>query len=160
MDKDKYGNHHSNSMVKYPPHIIIYNNKCKIEERYPLIFPKAIEERWLYVPRFHKFTSLSSQVPQRTIKVTKQVRIAIAMTKSVRNKIKIKKIDNLSVRLVTFLKRRRGLLKKAGELSVLYDCEYAVIIFSATENLFAQVVVKDRRPEGPTGFWSVPKILR
>ncbi|XP_004296259.1 PREDICTED: floral homeotic protein DEFICIENS-like [Fragaria vesca subsp. vesca] len=44
------------------------------------------------------------------------------MTKPARNKIKIKKIDNLSARQVTFLKRRRGLLKKAGELSVLCDC--------------------------------------
>ena len=58
------------------------------------------------------------------------------MTKPARNKIKIRKIDNLPARQVTFSKRRRGLLKKAGELSVLCDCEYAVIIFSATGKLF------------------------
>ncbi|KAK9930284.1 hypothetical protein M0R45_027325 [Rubus argutus] len=56
--------------------------------------------------------------------------------KTTREKIKIKKIDNLPARQVTFSKRRRGLLKKAGELSVLCDCEFAVIIFSATGKLF------------------------
>ncbi|XP_062025877.1 MADS-box protein SVP-like isoform X1 [Rosa rugosa] len=58
------------------------------------------------------------------------------MSKPTREKIKIRKIDNLPARQVTFSKRRRGLLKKAGELSVLCDCEYAVIIFSATGKLF------------------------
>ncbi|XP_050371916.1 MADS-box protein SVP-like isoform X2 [Argentina anserina] len=56
--------------------------------------------------------------------------------KPTRKKIKIRKIDNLPARQVTFSKRRRGLLKKAAELSVLCDCEYAVIIFSATGKLF------------------------
>ncbi|XP_061991016.1 MADS-box protein SVP-like isoform X1 [Rosa rugosa] len=50
-------------------------------------------------------------------------------------KIKIEKIDNLPARQVTYSKRRRGLLKKAGELSVLCDCEFSVIIFSATGKL-------------------------
>ncbi|KAI5588964.1 hypothetical protein POPTR_005G155300v4 [Populus trichocarpa] len=53
-----------------------------------------------------------------------------------REKIKIKKIDNVAARQVTFSKRRRGLLKKAEELSVLCDVEVAVIIFSATGKLF------------------------
>ncbi|XP_050375789.1 MADS-box protein SVP-like [Argentina anserina] len=56
--------------------------------------------------------------------------------KPTREKIKIRKIDNLPARQVTFSKRRRGFLKKAAELSVLCDCEYAVIIFSATGKLF------------------------
>ncbi|KAL6190331.1 hypothetical protein ACLB2K_036729 [Fragaria x ananassa] len=50
-------------------------------------------------------------------------------------KIKIEKIDNLPARQVTYSKRRRGLLKKASELSVLCDCEFSVIIFSATGKL-------------------------
>ena len=37
----------------------------------------------------------------------------------VREKIKIKKIDNVTARQVTFSKRRRGLFKKAKELSVV-----------------------------------------
>ncbi|TQE00227.1 hypothetical protein C1H46_014145 [Malus baccata] len=37
-----------------------------------------------------------------------------------REKIKIRKIDYLPARQVTFSKRRRGDLKKAGELSILY----------------------------------------
>ncbi|KAK4802405.1 hypothetical protein SAY86_000608 [Trapa natans] len=53
-----------------------------------------------------------------------------------REKIKIRKIDNVTARQVTFSKRRRGLFKKAGELSVLCDAEIAVIIFSATGKLF------------------------
>ncbi|TYI43199.1 hypothetical protein ES332_A01G152000v1 [Gossypium tomentosum] len=53
-----------------------------------------------------------------------------------REKIKIKKIDNLTARQVTFSKRRRGLFEKAEELSVLCDAEFALIIFSATGKLF------------------------
>nr|XP_025610426.1 MADS-box protein AGL24 isoform X2 [Arachis hypogaea] len=54
----------------------------------------------------------------------------------VRQKIKIKKIDNITARQVTFSKRRRGIFKKAQELSVLCDAEVALIIFSATGRLF------------------------
>ncbi|BFG19434.1 hypothetical protein CerSpe_057080 [Prunus speciosa] len=53
-----------------------------------------------------------------------------------REKIKIKKIDYLPARQVTFSKRRRGLFKKAAELSVLCESEVAVVIFSATGKLF------------------------
>ncbi|XP_022772274.1 MADS-box protein SVP-like [Durio zibethinus] len=53
-----------------------------------------------------------------------------------REKIKIKKIDNVTARQVTFSKRRRGLFKKAQELSVMCDAEVALIIFSATGKLF------------------------
>ncbi|PIN06514.1 MADS box transcription factor [Handroanthus impetiginosus] len=54
----------------------------------------------------------------------------------VRQKIQIKKIDNLTARQVTFSKRRRGLFKKAQELSTLCDAEIALIVFSATGKLF------------------------
>ncbi|KAK4738160.1 hypothetical protein R3W88_001857 [Solanum pinnatisectum] len=53
-----------------------------------------------------------------------------------RGKIDIKLIENVNNRQVTFSKRRAGLLKKAGELSVLCDSEVAVIIFSSTGKLF------------------------
>jgi hypothetical protein len=53
-----------------------------------------------------------------------------------RRKIQIKKIDNTTARQVTFSKRRRGLFKKARELSTLCDAEIAVIVFSSTGNLF------------------------
>lgn len=56
--------------------------------------------------------------------------------KMVRQKIQIKKIDNLTARQVTFSKRRRGLFKKAQELSTLCDAEVALIVFSATGKLF------------------------
>ncbi|GER55567.1 MADS box transcription factor [Striga asiatica] len=54
----------------------------------------------------------------------------------VRQKIQIKKIDNLTARQVTFSKRRRGLFKKAQELSTLCDAEVALIVFSATGRAF------------------------
>ncbi|KAK4846520.1 hypothetical protein QYF36_018509 [Acer negundo] len=52
-----------------------------------------------------------------------------------RQKIEIKKIDNTSARQVTFSKRRRGLFKKAHELSTLCDAEIALIVFSSTGKL-------------------------
>ncbi|XP_042058116.1 MADS-box protein SVP-like [Salvia splendens] len=54
----------------------------------------------------------------------------------VRQKIQIKKIDNLTSRQVTFSKRRRGLFKKAQELATLCDAEIALIVFSATGRLY------------------------
>ncbi|KAK4416986.1 MADS-box protein SVP [Sesamum alatum] len=53
-----------------------------------------------------------------------------------REKIQIKKIDNVTARQVTFSKRRRGLFKKAEELSVLCDADVGLIIFSSTGKLF------------------------
>ncbi|XP_031379235.1 MADS-box protein SVP-like isoform X4 [Punica granatum] len=53
-----------------------------------------------------------------------------------RKRTEIKKIDNLSARQVTFTKRRRGLIKKAHQLSTLCDAEIALIIFSSTGKLF------------------------
>jgi len=53
-----------------------------------------------------------------------------------RRKIPIKKIDNINARQVTFSKRRKGLFKKAQELSTLCDAEIALIVISATSKLF------------------------
>ncbi|KAL9160746.1 hypothetical protein ABFS82_08G220600 [Erythranthe guttata] len=53
-----------------------------------------------------------------------------------REKIKIKKIENVAARQVTFSKRRRGLFKKAEELSILCDADVGLIIFSSTGKLF------------------------
>ncbi|KAF8377369.1 hypothetical protein HHK36_030746 [Tetracentron sinense] len=60
----------------------------------------------------------------------------IGLGRMARTKIQIKKIDNTTARQVTFSKRRRGILKKAEELSILCDAEVALIIFSATGKLF------------------------
>ncbi|KAM7491682.1 hypothetical protein LguiA_034603 [Lonicera macranthoides] len=54
----------------------------------------------------------------------------------VRGKIEIKKIENASSRQVAFSKRRKGLLKKAYELSVLCDAQVALIIFSQNGRLY------------------------
>ncbi|XP_021274513.1 MADS-box protein SVP isoform X1 [Herrania umbratica] len=53
-----------------------------------------------------------------------------------REKIQIKKIANATARQVTFSKRRRGLFKKAEELSILCDADVALVIFSSTGKLF------------------------
>ncbi|KAK9066547.1 hypothetical protein SSX86_013870 [Deinandra increscens subsp. villosa] len=56
--------------------------------------------------------------------------------KMVRQKTQIRKIEKLAARQVTFSKRRRGLFKKAQELSTLCDVDIALIVFSATGKLF------------------------
>ncbi|VDD82261.1 unnamed protein product [Mesocestoides corti] len=53
-----------------------------------------------------------------------------------RKKIEIKRIDDERNRQVTFTKRKLGLMKKAYELSVLCDCEIALIIFNSAKRLF------------------------
>ncbi|KAJ7298802.1 hypothetical protein O6H91_Y405100 [Diphasiastrum complanatum] len=53
-----------------------------------------------------------------------------------RGRIEIKRIENATSRQVTFSKRRRGILKKAHELSVLCDAQVVLIIFSSTGKLF------------------------
>ncbi|XP_070680264.1 MADS-box protein AGL24-like isoform X7 [Malus domestica] len=52
-----------------------------------------------------------------------------------REKIKIRKIDYLPARQVTFSKRRSGDLKKAGEMLILCESEAVVIIFSQVGKL-------------------------
>ncbi|KAI3761314.1 hypothetical protein L1987_51726 [Smallanthus sonchifolius] len=54
----------------------------------------------------------------------------------VRQKTQIRKIEKLAARQVTFSKRRRGLFKKAQELSTLCDVDIGLIVFSATGKLF------------------------
>ncbi|KAM8744469.1 myocyte-specific enhancer factor 2C-like isoform 4-T5 [Acanthopagrus schlegelii] len=53
-----------------------------------------------------------------------------------RKKIQIARIMDERNRHVTFTKRKFGLMKKAYELSVLCDCEIALIIFNSTNKLF------------------------
>ena len=53
-----------------------------------------------------------------------------------RKKINIARISDERNRQVTFTKRKFGLMKKAYELSVLCDCEIAVIIFNSHNKVF------------------------
>ncbi|THD26149.1 Myocyte-specific enhancer factor 2A [Fasciola hepatica] len=53
-----------------------------------------------------------------------------------RKKILIKRIDDERNRQVTFTKRKLGLMKKAYELSILCDCEIALIVFTSSQKLF------------------------
>ena len=68
-----------------------------------------------------------------------------------RKKINIARISDERNRQVTFTKRKFGLMKKAYELSVLCDCEIAVIIFNSHNKVFnrdsnAKVSQSRRRP--------------
>ncbi|XP_061670841.1 myocyte-specific enhancer factor 2A-like [Syngnathoides biaculeatus] len=53
-----------------------------------------------------------------------------------RKKIQIARILDERNRQVTFMKRKFGLMKKAYELSVLCDCEIALIVFNSSNKLF------------------------
>ncbi|XP_039760546.1 myocyte-specific enhancer factor 2 isoform X5 [Pararge aegeria] len=53
-----------------------------------------------------------------------------------RKKIQISRITDERNRQVTFNKRKFGVMKKAYELSVLCDCEIALIIFSSNNKLY------------------------
>ncbi|KAL5005505.1 hypothetical protein ScPMuIL_018961 [Solemya velum] len=53
-----------------------------------------------------------------------------------RKKIQITRINDERNRQVTFTKRKFGLMKKAYELSVLCDCEIALIIFTSNNKLY------------------------
>lgn len=60
-----------------------------------------------------------------------------------RNKIKIEKISNERNRHATFSKRKNGLFKKAMELSILCDCEIALLIFNSNEKVFQYCSTND-----------------
>ncbi|CAN0929206.1 Agamous-like MADS-box protein AGL70 [Linum grandiflorum] len=53
-----------------------------------------------------------------------------------RRKVELKRIDDKSSRQVTFSKRRKGLIKKAAEISVLCDVHLALAVFSPAGRLF------------------------
>ncbi|XP_044502503.1 MADS-box protein SOC1-like [Mangifera indica] len=53
-----------------------------------------------------------------------------------RGKVTLSRIENSTSRKVTFSKRKNGILKKAYELSVLCDCEVAILIFSPAGKLY------------------------
>ncbi|KFK43925.1 hypothetical protein AALP_AA1G191900 [Arabis alpina] len=71
-------------------------------------------------------------VSQPKMELTKQS----PRTSRGRQKIEIKEIKVESKRQVTFSKRRRGLFKKAAELSVLAGAKIAIITFSKTDRIF------------------------
>lgn len=86
----------------------------------------------------HLYPGLFSVLPLNFSKIFVWVFfiLLIFFSGMVREKIQIKKIDNATARQVTFSKRRKGLFKKAEELSVLCDADVALIIFSSTGKLF------------------------
>ncbi|KAL7605635.1 hypothetical protein Lser_V15G14573 [Lactuca serriola] len=64
-----------------------------------------------------------------------------------RKKLEMKRIEDKSSRLVTFSKRRVGLIKKARHLSDLCDVDVAVIVFSARGKLYESCTGSTNRME-------------
>nr|CAA56656.1 SLM2 [Silene latifolia subsp. alba] len=54
-----------------------------------------------------------------------------------RGKIEIKRIENSTNRQVTYSKRRNGIIKKAGEITVLCEAKVSLIIFSNNGKMHA-----------------------
>ncbi|KAJ4958358.1 hypothetical protein NE237_025469 [Protea cynaroides] len=54
-----------------------------------------------------------------------------------RQKIEIKRIQNVDYRQVTFSKRRKGIFKKASELCILCGAEIALIVLSPAGKVFS-----------------------
>jgi hypothetical protein len=52
-----------------------------------------------------------------------------------RNKIKIEKIENTRIRQVTFYKRKKGLIKKSMELSLLCEAQILLCVLDKNEKL-------------------------
>ena len=52
-----------------------------------------------------------------------------------RRKIEIVRIENERHRMVTFAKRKAGLIKKATELAVLCDATVGLIVFSSSDKM-------------------------
>ena len=52
-----------------------------------------------------------------------------------RNKIKIEKIENTRIRQITYFKRKRGLIKKAMELSVLCESKVMLCVLEKNEKI-------------------------
>ncbi|CAA3016147.1 MADS-box SVP-like isoform X1 [Olea europaea subsp. europaea] len=116
-------------------------SECVLYDMLCLFFPYFYQESFLFLSKTEVlFTSLSSLEPCIFLIVTDEIYVPAVRSectlKMVRQKIQIKKIDNLTARQVTFSKRRRGVFKKAQELSTLCDAEIALIVFSATGKLF------------------------
>jgi hypothetical protein len=53
-----------------------------------------------------------------------------------RRKVEIKRIENKSSRQVTFSKRRKGLIEKARQLSILCESSIAVVAVSGSGKLY------------------------
>nr|XP_009778768.1 PREDICTED: MADS-box transcription factor 21-like isoform X1 [Nicotiana sylvestris] len=53
-----------------------------------------------------------------------------------RKKVEMKRIEEKSSRQVTLCKRRKGLIKKAKQLSILCDVDVAVVVFSDRGTLY------------------------
>ena len=78
---------------------------------------------------------ITANICEKLVKHQKKKKTTTTTTMG-RKKISIQRISDERNRQVTFTKRKFGLMKKAYELSVLCDCEIAVIIFNSHGKMF------------------------
>mmetsp|Transcript_3993 Transcript_3993/g.14198 ORF Transcript_3993/g.14198 Transcript_3993/m.14198 type:complete len:370 (+) Transcript_3993:199-1308(+) len=71
-----------------------------------------------------------------------------------RKKIRIERIPDERNRQVTFTKRKNGLMKKAMELSVLCECDIALLIFNSNGKLFQYASTDLETVLGKYAQWS------
>ncbi|KRX79498.1 Myocyte-specific enhancer factor 2A, partial [Trichinella sp. T6] len=91
---------------------------------------QAVEETALYERKAH------NGMQQKSHENKKNIYFFLFSENMGRKKIQISRIQDERNRQVTFTKRKFGLMKKAYELSVLCDCEIALIIFNSSNKLF------------------------
>jgi hypothetical protein len=60
-----------------------------------------------------------------------------------RNKIKIERIENSRIRQVTFYKRKKGLVKKSIELSLLCEAKILLCVLDKNEKLTTYISDSD-----------------
>ncbi|XP_024027188.1 floral homeotic protein DEFICIENS isoform X2 [Morus notabilis] len=64
-----------------------------------------------------------------------------------RRKIQIKRIENITNRIITYAKRRNGLFKMAQELTVLYNAKVSIIIISGNGRLHEYISASTTRKQ-------------
>ena len=79
---------------------------------------------------------ITANICEKSVKHQKKKKTTTTTATMGRKKISIQRISDERNRQVTFTKRKFGLMKKAYELSVLCDCEIAVIIFNSHGKMF------------------------
>ncbi|GMH13539.1 hypothetical protein Nepgr_015380 [Nepenthes gracilis] len=150
--------------------LIIFSSTSKLFQYSSSRMTQIIQRHWLHEEKKekHEQSSLPSPystwggeihqwlvIPICSSSVSVFLNCCVCEGEMVRQKIEIKKIDKTTSRQVTFSKRRKGLFKKACELSILCDAELGLIIFSSTGKLFqysssrmTQIIQRHRLHEG------------
>ncbi|KRZ14494.1 Myocyte-specific enhancer factor 2A, partial [Trichinella zimbabwensis] len=113
-----------------PHHVNLILNIFLAKNNILIYEMQATEETAWYERKAH------NGVQQKKVTKIRRISIFLFSENMGRKKIQISRIQDERNRQVTFTKRKFGLMKKAYELSVLCDCEIALIIFNSSNKLF------------------------